>query len=134
MRFLVEQDDQFYGMDKAVKSKLLNAGISNVEAVRTAIENGNLCRPGIKLITQRHIERWLELVDLIKSGSSDPSNIDFVLFGLSTRTRGCLRADGLCTVDAVFVAYRDKKLRMPNLGRASIDEIRAWLCLYGYEM
>lgn len=54
--------------------------------------------------------------------SSDP------LDTLSTRTRNCMMAEGLHTVEAVRGALADGRLDdVPNLGEVSKSEVRRWL-------
>ena len=121
--------DPLYGLDKAIKTKLISLGLSSVDAVRGAAESGELRGvAGMGARTISDIKYWLELIDK-RNAKSDSDNIDLVLFGLSTRIRFCLRAENLCTVDAILAAYNDKKTfnRIPNLGKASISEIGLWL-------
>ena len=123
------ETDPLYGLDKAIKTKLLKLGLSSVDAVRAAVESGELRGVvGIGVQALRDSQYWLQLLDK-KQAQTDLDNVDLVLFGLSSRIRYCLRAENLCTVEAVLAAYQDKKTfnRIPNMGKASVNEIGLWL-------
>ena len=121
--------DPLYGLDKAIKTKLIKLGLSSVDAVRATVESGELRSvAGIGAQAIRDIQYWLQLLDKRRT-QSDLDHVDLVLFGLSGRIRVCLRAENLCTVEAILAAYQDKKTfnRIPNMGKASISEIGLWL-------
>lgn len=124
--------DPLYGLDKALKSKLIILGLSSVDSVRSAVESGELQDiAGIGRRTIRYIKYWLELIELRKANATS-DNIDLVLFGLSSRTRLCLRSENLCSIDAILDAYKNKAFtRVPNIGKASVKEIGLWLTSKG---
>ncbi|WP_347990337.1 hypothetical protein [Methylomonas sp. AM2-LC] len=112
------ETDPLYGLDKAIKTKLLKLGLSSVDAVRAAVESSELRGvTGIGEQALRDSQYWLQLVDKRRT-QSDFDHVDLVLFGLSSRIRYCLKAENLCTVEAVLAAYQNKKTfnRIPNMG------------------
>jgi hypothetical protein len=121
--------DPLYGLDKAIKTKLVKLGLSSAVAVRGAVESDELRGvAGFGPQAIRDIQYWLQLIDK-RQAKSDLDHVDLVLFGLSSRLRLCLHTNNLCTVEAVLTAYQNKKTfnRIPNMGKASIHEIGLWL-------
>lgn len=77
-------------------------------------------------LIQQKVQTALRYEAKIEGARAEVHNVTFDYFTI--RTRNCLLAADLTTVEAVRDAYRAKTLKdIPNMGRKSIAEVSDWL-------
>ena len=125
-------------MNNETKENLLDCFA--IEALKTLIaKRDNDSRDAYRLagdayfIAEKMVERRQEILDRWKQ-EEEVKQDGIEKLNLTLRSERCLKSDDILTIQQLQKCTKNRLLRIPNLGRKSLEEIIEQMTAHGYKL